>query len=163
MSQTSNRIEVPLYRWCSDYFIRLGQHVYFGKLLDQVDPSLPDTFLAFDELIWKMLYGYPSVLSRDMSIPRAQVIASLKKYFQVPQAHRGNGVAWLVNAMEDETRALGVNDDNLAVIIFHLYLACVSIFRERSGPCANSSTASTPTHARQPSGSLRTCYTILPI
>ncbi|KAH8201206.1 hypothetical protein TruAng_004596 [Truncatella angustata] len=121
--QSSVHIELPLYQWCSDYFIRLGQQVYFGQLLDQVDPGLPEAFLVFDELIWKMLYQYPSFASHDMSWPRAQVIASLKKYFQTPQSQRRDGAAWLVNTLEDEMRALGVDDDNLAVVIFHIYLA----------------------------------------
>ncbi|KIM95614.1 hypothetical protein OIDMADRAFT_205961 [Oidiodendron maius Zn] len=122
-SRSPQHIEFPLYKWCSDYFIRLGQHVYFGETLDQIDPSLPEVFFEFDELIYKMLYQFPSFLSHDMSKPRAQVIASLKKYFQVPQSKRRNNAAWLINAMEDEMRALGVDDDNLAVVIFHLYLA----------------------------------------
>lgn len=126
-SRSADHIELPLYHWCSDYFIRLGQHVYFGETLDQIDPSLPDAFLIFDELIWKMLYQYPKFLSHDMSIPRAQVIASLKKYFEVPQRKRSNGSAWLINAMENEMRALGVDDDNLAVLIFHLYFASVML------------------------------------
>lgn len=126
-SQSPTYIELPLYQWCSDYFIRLGQHVYFGETLDQIDPTLADSFLIFDELIWKMLYQYPEFLSHDMSKPRAQIITSLKKYFQVPQIKRSGSTAWLINAMEDEMRALGVDEDNLAVLIFHLYFASVFI------------------------------------
>lgn len=124
-SQGITHIELPLYQWCSDYFVRLGQHVYFGPILDQIDPKLPDAFLEFDELIWKMLYQYPSFLSHDMSTPRSQIIASLGKYFQVPRSQREESAAWLVNAMEDEIKALGVDNDDLAVLIFHLYFALV--------------------------------------
>ncbi|KAI1173441.1 putative cytochrome p450 [Nemania sp. FL0916] len=122
-SRSANSIEVPLYQWCSEVFIQLGQDVYFGAKLAQIDPELPAAFLAFDELIWKMLYQYPSFMSSDMTKPRAQVIASLNKYFQVPQKERSHGTAWLINAMEDEMRAIGVHDENLAVVVFHLYLA----------------------------------------
>ncbi|CAG8959243.1 hypothetical protein HYFRA_00012601 [Hymenoscyphus fraxineus] len=122
-SQGSDHIELPLYQWCSDYFIRLGQHVYFSETLDRIDPKLPDAFLIFDEVIWKMLYQYPEFLSHDMSRARAQVTASLKKYFEIPQSERSNGTAWLITSMEDEMRALGVDNDNLAVLIFHLYFA----------------------------------------
>lgn len=69
-----------------------------------------------------MLYQYPGFLSSDMSVPRARVIASLDKYLQVPQERAGDA-AWLVNAMEDEMRAVGVQGENLAIVIFHLYLA----------------------------------------
>ncbi|KAK8124368.1 cytochrome P450 oxidoreductase [Apiospora kogelbergensis] len=122
-SKTPTSIELPVYHWCSDYFVRLGQHVYFGQVLDTISPTLPDDFFAFDELIWKMLYQYPSILSHDMSQPRARIIASLKQYFQVPPSQRRNGAAWLINAMEDEMRALGIDDDDLAVLVFHLYFA----------------------------------------
>lgn len=119
----SGSVEVPLYQWCSEYFIKMGQDVYFGKVLSEIDPELPSNFLVFDELIWKMLYQYPKFMSGDMTKPRNKVIASLKKYFQVPQAQRCNDTAWLINSMEDEMRAIGVDDSNLAVVMFHLYLA----------------------------------------
>ncbi|KAH7304285.1 putative cytochrome P450 [Stachybotrys elegans] len=118
-----NSIEVPLYWWCSEAFIQLGQDVYFGETLSTIDPDLPAAFLTFDELIWKMLYRYPSYLSTDMSSARNQVISSLDKYFQIPREERKGGIAWLVNAMEDEMRAIGVKGENLAVVVFHLYLA----------------------------------------
>ncbi|KID94729.1 Cytochrome P450, partial [Metarhizium majus ARSEF 297] len=116
-------VVVPLYQWCSKYFIQLGQDIYFGEMLARIDPTLPSAFLLFDELIWKMLYQYPGFLSSDMSVPRARVIASLDKYLQVPQKERAGDAAWLVNAMEDEMRAVGVQGENLAIVLFHLYLA----------------------------------------
>lgn len=122
LRQDSPSTEVPLYKWCSDYFVSLGQWVYFGDLLDDINPQLTDAFFNFDELIWKMLYNYPNVLSSDMAIPRAEIVASLRQYFAVPKEQRQD-CAWLVDAMEDEMRALGVDNDNLAVLIFHLYFA----------------------------------------
>ncbi|KID66300.1 Cytochrome P450, partial [Metarhizium hybridum] len=115
-------VEVPFYQWCLKYLIQLGQDIYFGEMLARIDPTLPSAFFLFDELIWKMLYQYPGFLSLDMSVPRARVIASLDKYLQVPQERAGDA-AWLVNAMEDEMRAVGVQGENLAIVIFHLYLA----------------------------------------
>ncbi|KAI3328325.1 putative cytochrome p450 [Ustulina deusta] len=122
-SQAGSYIELPLYQWCSDYFVKLGQGVYFGDLLHDIDPELPAAFLEFDERIWKMLYSYPRFLSRDMSKPRSRVIHSLKKYFEVPKSQRKEKAAWLINAMEDEVTALGIDDNNLAVVVFHLYFA----------------------------------------
>ncbi|RYP21122.1 hypothetical protein DL765_002411 [Monosporascus sp. GIB2] len=123
VSKGQKSIEVPLYWWCSEAFIQLGQDVYFGKTLSKVDPVLPAAFLTFDELIWKMLYRYPGFLSTDMTTARNQVISSLNKYFQIPQSEREGDIVWLVTAMEDEMRAIGVEGENLAVVVFHLYLA----------------------------------------
>lgn len=122
-SKSSTHIHLPLYEWTSDYFVRLGQYVYFGDVLDQVDPDYPTAYIVFDEVIWKMLYQYPSFLCRDMTAPRDKMMASLKAYFQIPPSQRRDQAAWIINAMEDEMRALGVDDENLAIMVFHLYFA----------------------------------------
>ncbi|KAI1351313.1 putative cytochrome p450 [Xylaria sp. FL0043] len=119
----SGAVEVPLYYWCSNMFVRLGQHVYFGEALHRINPDLPAAFFEFDECIWQMLYQYPNFLSGSMIRGRTQIIASLKKYFSLPKSERADGAAWLINAMEDEGRAIGIDDGNLAVMVFHLYFA----------------------------------------
>ncbi|CAI6341318.1 unnamed protein product [Periconia digitata] len=116
-------VEFSLYQWCSNTFTRLGQHIYFGETLHNIDPGVPDAFLVFDELIWKMLYQYPDFLSRDMSAPRARVIKALQQYFEIPREKRAGKAAWLIDTFEDEVRALGIDNENLATMMFHLYLA----------------------------------------
>lgn len=125
VQSTASTVEMPLYQWLSEYFIKLEQDVYFGEALSRVDPQLPSNFFVFDELIWKMLYQYPRFMSSDMTVPRSKVIAALKKYFEIPRSQRRDNAAWLINTMEDEMCALGVDNENLAVVMFHLYLACV--------------------------------------
>lgn len=122
-TQSSDTIQLPLYEWTSDYFVRLGQYVYFGDVLDHIDPNYATSYVVFDEVIWKMLYQYPAFLCRDMTAPRDQMMASLKAYFQVPPQQRRPQAAWIINAIEDEMRAIGVDDENLAIVVFHLYFA----------------------------------------
>lgn len=122
-SKNSTTIHLPLYQWTSDYLVRLGQYVYFGDVLNNVDPHYPTAFLEFDELIWKMLYQYPAWLSHDMTAPRDHMIASLTRYFKLPESQRREQAAWIINSMEDEFRALGVDDENIAIMMFHLYFA----------------------------------------
>ncbi|KAF3760405.1 putative cytochrome p450 [Cryphonectria parasitica EP155] len=122
-SQGENHLQLPLYKWTSDYFVRLGQFVYFGDVLGQIDPNYPDAYITFDEVVWKMLYQYPSFLCGDMTGPRDQMMASMTAYFQLPPAQRREQAAWIINAMEDEMRAIGVDDANIAIMIFHLYFA----------------------------------------
>lgn len=122
VSQSSTHLEVPLYQWSSKLFVQLGQEVYFGAALSRTNPQVPGDFLIFDELIWKVLYQYPGFLSQDMARARARVVAALSQYFQTPTAEREDA-AWLIRAMEDEMRALGVEVEDMAIIIFHLYIA----------------------------------------
>jgi len=115
-------IEVPLYQWTSDFFVRLGQHVYFGETLAKIHPNLPQAFLEFDERIWKVLYPYPGFLSHDMAAGRAEVVSALCKYFRTPKEERSDA-AWLIRAMEEEVTALGIGTEDLSIIVFHLYIA----------------------------------------
>ncbi|KAI1211123.1 putative cytochrome p450 [Annulohypoxylon truncatum] len=131
-SRSPEHIQLPLYQWTSDYFVRLGQYIYFGDVLHQVDPDYATAYVVFDEVIWKMLYQYPSFLCRDMTKPRDHMMASLKAYFQIPPNQRRDQAAWIINAMEDEMRSLGVDDENLAVMIFHLYFAINTNARKTS-------------------------------
>lgn len=131
-SSSPTTIELSLYEWTSDFFVRLGQYIYFGDVLNHVDPNYADAYIEFDELIWKMLYQYPSFLCRDMTNPRDKMMASLKAYFQLPPHERRAQAAWLINTIEDEARALGVDDDNLAVLVFHLYFAINTNARKTS-------------------------------
>lgn len=122
-SQGSKSVELPLYEWTSAYLVRLGQYAYFGDVLSEVDPAYAEAYMVFDEVIWKMLYHYPSFLCRDMTGPRDRMMSSLKKYLKLPTDYRRQHAAWLLNVMEDEMKAIGVDDDNLAILIFHLHFA----------------------------------------
>ncbi|KAJ4351428.1 uncharacterized protein N0V89_006770 [Didymosphaeria variabile] len=118
----ATQIEVPLYQWTSELFVQLGQQVYFGETLAKIDPKVHQSFLVFDELIWKILYQYPSFLSGDMAAGRGEVVAALGKYLRTPKAERSDA-AWIISAMEDEMVSLGVGVEDMAIIIFHLYIA----------------------------------------
>jgi hypothetical protein len=120
--QSSTHIEIPLYQWTSDFFVRLGQEVYFGEALGKINPRVPQAFMVFDELIWKVLYQYPTFLSHDMATGRAEVVEALCKYLQTPIEERTDAT-WLISAMEKEMRALGIEAEDMAIIIFHLYIS----------------------------------------
>ncbi|KAF7586369.1 hypothetical protein BBP40_009015, partial [Aspergillus hancockii] len=113
-------VALPLMKWCSDYFTRAGQLAYFGPVLDDIDPTLPETFIVFDEASWQVLYQYPEFLAAEMKGARDTIQRALKKYIQVPQSER-HGDAWFTKAMEDEMRALGISEDDIATMLVTIY------------------------------------------
>ncbi|OJZ85868.1 hypothetical protein ASPFODRAFT_189631 [Aspergillus luchuensis CBS 106.47] len=116
----TNAIVLPLMEWCSDFFTRAGQEAYFGPELAKVDPSLPKTFIVFDELSWQVLYQYPDFLAGEMKAARDAIQRALKKYIQMPQEDR-HGDAWFTKAMENEMRALGISEDDIATMLVTIY------------------------------------------
>ncbi|KAK6854936.1 cytochrome p450 [Apiospora arundinis] len=115
-------ITVPLVQWCSDYFIKGGQAAYFGPRLAEIDPTLTDAFLVFDELSYQVIYQYPTFLARKMQASRRRVLSGLKQYLQLPQDQRAED-AWFVKAMETEMRALNMSDDDMAIATMTIYWA----------------------------------------
>ncbi|KAI1748748.1 putative cytochrome p450 [Xylaria castorea] len=107
VKQGPTYIEVPLYQWTSELFVCLGQDVYFGEALKKINPGVPQAFMVFDELIWKMLYQYPRFLSRDMATGRTEVINALCRYLRTPIEERSDA-AWLISAMETEMKEIGL-------------------------------------------------------
>ncbi|KAK7963807.1 phosphorylase superfamily protein [Apiospora saccharicola] len=39
VSVTPDHTQIPLCQWTSDHFVRLGQYVYFGHVLDKINPN----------------------------------------------------------------------------------------------------------------------------
>ncbi|GFF33514.1 25-hydroxycholesterol 7-alpha-hydroxylase [Aspergillus udagawae] len=113
-------IVLPLMQWCSDYFTRAGQRAYFGPSMDGIDPKLPQTFIIFDELSWQVLYQYPDFLAGEMKSARNAIQRALKTYIQLPQETR-QGDAWFTKAMENEMRALGISEDDIATMLVTIY------------------------------------------
>lgn len=113
-------VTLPLMSWCSEYATRAAEYAYFGDALGSIDPALASAFLEFDDLSWQVLYRYPAFLSSKMRAARMKMMHAFRDYLRIPQSQR-NGSIWLLNAMEDEARAIGVADEDIAVLYFNVY------------------------------------------
>ncbi|CAH0024649.1 unnamed protein product [Clonostachys rhizophaga] len=119
-SSNGNDTTVPLMAWVSDYVTRAGEAAYFGDSLGSIDPDLARAFLEFDDLSWQVLYRYPAFLSGEMRSARRRMMQAFSKYLAIPQEERTNSV-WLLKAMEDEARGIGIHDQDIAVLYFNIY------------------------------------------
>ncbi|KAI0965157.1 cytochrome P450, partial [Xylaria arbuscula] len=122
ISKTSDSIVLPLTQWCSDYFVKGGQNAYFGPELAKIDPTLTDAFIIFDELSYQVIYQYPSLLARKMLSARDRVLRGLKKYLELDYDCRSED-AWFVKAMDVEMRAIGMNQEDMAIATMTIYWA----------------------------------------
>ncbi|KAK8080335.1 cytochrome p450 [Apiospora hydei] len=118
-AQTSGPIS--MYKWCADFFTRAGEYAYFGNTLGDIDPDFSKKFYVFDELSWQITYRIPKLFAKKMSAAQNTLQRSLKTYFQIPQSQRDE-TAWFTTAVEDELRAIGVSDDDIATIFLTVYL-----------------------------------------
>lgn len=120
-SNGADSFELPLLHWCSDIMIRSAQMTLFGSAVDRIDPCLPDRFLEFENLSWKMLYQFPEFLARDFINKRDYLRGVLKTFCDLPQKERSDAEAWVISSTEEKCRNLGISSDDTASVLLVLY------------------------------------------
>jgi hypothetical protein len=113
-------IETSLLKWAGGVLIKAGTKAYWGDRLWDVAPDLLDSFYRFDRSIWKLLFHYPNVFSRDALAARDKIINALTKYFQIPREERDD-VAWFTRSLETESRLVGLDERDMAASTLLLY------------------------------------------
>ncbi len=111
---------VSLLGWCREILLEASTSSFFGKRLLQINPNLFEEFFIFDASSWKLNYGYPQFLSKDMIGARDTIIESLTAYFELPKAERP-GAAFLIQNFETEMRLLGIENKDIAALIMTVY------------------------------------------
>ena len=111
---------ISLLRWCREVLLESATRAFFGDMLLEIDPNLFESFYKFDATSWKLNYGYPSILSKDMRAAKNVIITALETYFKLPRLERA-GASSLINSMETEMRRLAIDDRDIAAIVMPLY------------------------------------------
>jgi len=96
---------------------------FFGPALLQVDPTIVDTFLYFDDRIWLFMYGIPRPWASGMLAAKEKMHRAIQVYLELPKEKR-LGSAWLASTLETEMRARGIGTRDIAawlVMIFWAY------------------------------------------
>jgi hypothetical protein len=96
---------------------------FFGPALLQVEPTIVDTFLYFDDRIWLFLYGIPRPWASGMLASKEKMHRAIQVYLELPKEKRLGG-AWLASTLETEMRARGIGNRDIAawlVMIFWTY------------------------------------------
>lgn len=114
-------VELPLTQWCLDIATRAAQEALFGSALDRIDPNLPQKFLEFDNLSWKMLYQFPGFMASDLLEKRDYLRGVLQTFCDLPSHERNDAQAWVINSTEEKCRTLGLPSEDIASVLLILY------------------------------------------
>ncbi|ROV89567.1 hypothetical protein VMCG_09953 [Cytospora schulzeri] len=120
-TDVSECVELSLWHWCTDITTRASQRSLFGSALDRIDPDLPDRFLEFDDLSWKMLYQFPDFLARDLLKKRDYLRGVLKTFCDLPTKERNDAETWVIKSTEESCRNLGIPSEDTASVLLILY------------------------------------------
>ncbi len=111
---------VSLLGWCREVLLNAATKSFFGERLQLIEPNLFRSFFIFDDNSWKLNYGYPYILSREMYSAKDKIIDALTIYFKLPKSER-SGEASLIRNFEIEMRGLGIVDKDIAALVMPVY------------------------------------------
>ena len=111
---------VSLYRWCREVLVDSATRTFFGHKLLEINPSLLQSFYAYDETSWKLLYKYPSVFAKDVTTAKNCIVSALTEYLETPSSKRQDA-SWIMKTLEKEQRAIGIDTHNIAAMMMLAY------------------------------------------
>jgi hypothetical protein len=118
--RTSEICRTSLLRFCGKVLIEAGTKVYWGDKLWQMAPDMLGEFYKLDRAVWKLLFRYPEVFSKDATTARDTITDILTGYYRLPKTERDDA-AWFTKSLETESRALGLEEREMASAILIIY------------------------------------------
>ena len=120
LSDVGAHKDISLLHWCEDILLRAAARSIFGDALLELNPSLLEDFLAFDNVSWKLMYRYPRFLSQDMHKSKDALVSAVQRYFELPKDQRP-GASWFIEMQEAEMKALGISVLDISKFIALIY------------------------------------------
>lgn len=100
---------------------------YLGPAILQLDASLVDNFLFFDDRLWIFLYQIPRPWANLTLDSMERLRRSIETYLDLPKRER-QGACWLAIKLEDEMRARGLQNKDIAGFLAMVYWVYVPFF-----------------------------------
>jgi hypothetical protein len=122
--KTAESMQVSLLKLCGRVLIEAGTRTYWGVRLWELDPDMLSSFYELDRGIWKILFQYPSIFSKEVLAVRDNITETLATYYRLPKETRQDA-AWFTKSMETESREAGLDENEMAAAIMIIYFVYV--------------------------------------
>ncbi|ESZ95986.1 putative oxidoreductase, FAD-binding [Sclerotinia borealis F-4128] len=111
---------ISLLEWTRQVLLEGATTSFFGPSLLELEPQLFQSFFSFDDKSWKLTYNIPAPWSNDMRSAKATAQTALTNYFEMPKDRRP-GACWLVETLEKEMKAVGIQPPDIAAYLMMYY------------------------------------------
>lgn len=115
VSSDNDTKKLSLWKWCRGVLLSSVTKAIFGEQLLQLEPALLEHFVKFDDESWKLTYKLPRTWAKDMFVARDNIIATLERYFALPEIERADA-AWVVHNLEKEMRHIQLEEKDIAAL-----------------------------------------------
>lgn len=111
---------ISLYDLCAKVMIDSTQITLFDPILFKIDPHMTRSMRQFTDELWKLLYPSPFVDTREVVALRQQYHRAFMIYQRLPTELRKEE-AWVVTALIDQYKKLGIHEDDSAAMLVMVY------------------------------------------
>ncbi|TLD31886.1 Plasma membrane [Venturia nashicola] len=109
-----------LQKWCAVNINKALTLSLLGRVMDDINPQLLDTFLQFNQTGWKLIFGYPRWVARDTHRSRDVILNTMEAFVKVPRIQR-HDQAYIINCVEEEGRNIGLDDRDMAAMFSMIF------------------------------------------
>lgn len=113
-SSSSGEVTISLLSLCQRILIESTINAFFGKVLLEVEPSLVQDFLNFDEENWKLWYKWPK--ATKMYTAKDRMANAIERYMALGDETRKDA-SFIIKTFIKSQRALNTADADIAKVL----------------------------------------------
>ncbi|KAI5861435.1 cytochrome P450 [Durotheca rogersii] len=117
--------DISLYSLVSHFNVQATTRAMFGPHLHELDPSVVDHMLSFNEHVWMVVFRYPNVFGLPVDGPRRKLMAVMRGFVQLPPERRGE-TSWAIASVLAGMETVGMDVESKASMVLMIYWAAVS-------------------------------------
>ncbi|KAE9983847.1 hypothetical protein EG328_009461 [Venturia inaequalis] len=114
-----------LQKWCAVNINKALTASLLGRVMDDVNPQLLDTFLQFNQTGWKLIFGYPKWLASHTYRSRDVILNTMEAFIKLPKLQR-HEQSYMINCVEEDARNIGIGDRDIAAMVSMIFWGVTS-------------------------------------
>ena len=119
---SGTHIQLSLKTFCRGKIIDMISEYMFGDILHQIEPSVTEHMIVFNDDAWKILFHYPKFMAPKLTRSRRKLEDAFKRYIRVPREQRGDGMWGMQNIIAQQEQA-GIEEKDRVSLLLLVYWA----------------------------------------
>lgn len=113
---------VSLYSLVSYFSVQATAQAMFGPHLGDINPSVVQDMLSFNEHVWMIVFRCPSIFGLKVTRYRNKLMATTRKFVQLPKEQRIQA-SWAMTSVLEGMEIVGMDMESRASMVLMIFWA----------------------------------------
>lgn len=114
--------QLSLKTFCREKIIDMISRYMFGEKLRQIEPSIAEYMVQFNDDAWMVLFRYPEFMTPKLAKSRRKIQEAFRKYIKIPRNQRSDAMWGMQNIIASQEQA-GVAEKDRTALLLLVYWA----------------------------------------